>query len=160
MVVAGLDVGTYTDEEDEDYSILLTTHEEDYPGLEVLQSVYVNNRAGIPIALDQFTKLTFESSAKSINRFNKKRYASVTSNTENGVLANDVLKEFIPKLEAYDFPEGFSYKLGGEAESEDDAFGGGFIVVVLFAAFLFLAVLILQFKTFKGTYPTKYRTMN
>jgi len=151
LAIAGLEVGTYTDKRDEDYSILLTSHDMDYPDLDVLKSIYVNNRAGVPIALDQFTSLSFESSAKSIKRFNKKRYASITSNTVNGVLANDVLAAFLPKLDDYKFPQGFYYKLGGEAESEGDAFGGDFIVVVLVSIFLFLAVLILQFKTFKGT---------
>ena len=47
-------------------------------------------------------------------------------------------------------PEGYYYKLSGEAESEGDAFGGGFITVILLTVFLFTAVLILQFKTFKG----------
>jgi multidrug efflux pump subunit AcrB len=151
LAVAGLEVGTYTDEEDEDYSILLTATDADYPGLAVLENVYVNNRMGTPIALDQFASLTFESSAKSIKRFNKNRYATITANTQEGVLANDVLAEFLPELDAYDWPEGYYYQLGGEAASEGEAFGGNFAVVVILSIFLFLAVLILQFKTFKGT---------
>jgi len=151
LAVAGLVVGTYTDKENEDYNILLSATDEEYPKLDALQSVYVNNRNGTPIALDQFTSLNFESSAKSVNRFNKKRYAKITANTDNGVLANDVLDKLLPKLDAYEFPAGYYYKLGGEAESEGDAFGGNFIIVVILSIFLFLAVLILQFKTFKGT---------
>ncbi|MEM9546254.1 MAG: efflux RND transporter permease subunit [Bacteroidota bacterium] len=151
LAISGLEVGTYTDSEDEDYDIVLTTHDEDYPGLEVLESVYINNGAGIPIAMDQFAALSFETSPKSIKRLNKKRFATVTSNTVSGVLANDVLDQLMPQLETYDWPSGFYYRLGGEAESEGDAFGGNFIVVVLLSTFLFLAVLILQFKTFTGT---------
>ena len=151
LAIAGLEVGTYTDSEDEDYNILLTTHDENYPGLDVLDNVYINNKVGTPIAMDQFASLQFETSPKSIKRLNKKRYATVTSNTVNGVLANDVLDQLIPQLDDYAWPDGFYYRLGGEAESEGDAFGGGFIVVVLLSAFLFLAVLILQFKTFTGT---------
>lgn len=62
-----------------------------------------------------------------------------------------MLKEVVPKLNAFTFPEGDYYKLSGEAESEDDAIGGNFIIVILITVFLFIAVLILQFKTFKGT---------
>lgn len=47
-------------------------------------------------------------------------------------------------------PKGYYYKLSGEAESEGDAFGGGFVTVIILTVFLFIAVLILQFKTFKG----------
>jgi|GEM_PF-6468833 len=46
--------------------------------------------------------------------------------------------------------EGYSYKLAGEKESEGDALGGNFISIIILSAFLFVAVLLLQFKTFKG----------
>jgi multidrug efflux pump subunit AcrB len=41
--------------------------------------------------------------------------------------------------------------LAGEAESEKDAFGGGFMTVIIATVFLFIMVLILEFKTFKST---------
>lgn len=47
-------------------------------------------------------------------------------------------------------PQGYYYKLSGEAESEDDTFAGGFMTVVIATMFLFVIVLILQFKTFKS----------
>lgn len=151
LAISGLPVGSFVDEDEDEYTLLLSAHNDDYPTLEVLSSLYVNNIQGTPIALNQFAKMTFESSAKSIYRYNKKRYTTVTSNTKEGVLANDILKDVVPYLDEYDFPEGYYYRLGGEAESEGNAFGGNFVVVVLLAAFLFLAVLILQFKTFTGT---------
>jgi len=67
-------------------------------------------------------------------------------------LANNVLKDIVPKLNAMKLPKGYYYKLSGEAESEGDAFGGGFITVIILTVFLFIAVLILQFKTVQG-YP-------
>jgi hypothetical protein len=42
-------------------------------------------------------------------------------------------------------------ELAGEAESEKDAFGGSFMTVVIATVFLFIMVLILEFKTFKST---------
>jgi multidrug efflux pump subunit AcrB len=74
----------------------------------------------------------------------------ITSSTQKGVLANDVLQAVVPQLEQLSMPEGYYFKLSGEAESEGDAFGGGFLTVIIFTVFLFIAVLILQFKTFKG----------
>lgn len=46
-------------------------------------------------------------------------------------------------------PPGYYYKLSGEAESEGDALGGNFLSVILLSGFLFVGVLLLQFKTFK-----------
>jgi len=151
LAVAGVPVGTYTDADDEDHDILVTTHAKDFPSLDVLENIYVNNRSGVSIAMDQFASLNFETSPKTILRNNRNRYATVTANTADGVLANEILESLLPELDRYEWPEDFYYKLGGEAESEGNAFGGNFLIVVILSIFLFLAVLILQFKTFRGT---------
>jgi len=65
-------------------------------------------------------------------------------------LANTVLEEIVLQLDNLKLPNDYYYKLSGEAESKGDAFGGGFITVILLTIFLFIAVLMLQFKTFKG----------
>ena len=95
-------------------------------------------------------RLELESSPTRISHFNKRRFVQVTAYTRQGVLANDVLAGLVPELDRLNFPEGYGYQLAGEAESEGDAFGGGFATVILLTVFLFVAVLILQFRTFKG----------
>ncbi|MCU0374457.1 MAG: efflux RND transporter permease subunit, partial [Chitinophagaceae bacterium] len=108
------------------------------------------NAAGTPVPLRQFAKVSFESSTNNINHFNKTRFIKITSSTKDGVLANDVLKDIMPALNTLPLPKGYYFKLSGEAESEGDAFGSGFITVIILTIFLFISVLILQFKTFKG----------
>lgn len=120
------------------------------PTLDVFRNLFVNSATGLPVPLDQIARLTFENSPSAINRLNKSRFAKVTAGTSAGVLANNVLKQLIPELNKIKMPAGYYYKLAGEAESEDDAFGGGFMTVVIATIFLFVIVLILQFKTFKG----------
>jgi multidrug efflux pump subunit AcrB len=110
----------------------------------------VNNAVGTAIPLSQIAIIDFETSPTSINHFNKNRFVKITSSTRKGILANDVLKDVVPQLDQLKMPKGYYYKLSGEAESEGDAFGGGFITVIILTVFLFIAVLILQFKTFKG----------
>ncbi len=150
LAIAGLTVGSYTDENSDDYNIVLNAPRDKFATLNTFQNVFVNNVIGTPVALNQVAKLVFESSPAAINHFNKNRYARITASTANGTLANNVLKELIPKLNKIKMPAGYYYKLAGEAESEDDAFGGGFMTVVIATIFLFVIVLILQFKTFKG----------
>ena len=60
-------------------------------------------------------------------------------------------KEFLKKAAQLQLPAGYTFQLAGEAESEKDAFGGGFMTVVIATLFLFIMVLILEFKTFKST---------
>jgi len=150
LAVAGLTTGTYTNEIGDDFDIVVTSPKGKYRELDALENLYVNNAQGTAIPLKQLASIDFETSPTNINHFNKKRFVKVTSSTRKDVLANDVLAGVVPQLDALKMPEGYYYKLSGEAESEDDAFGGGFITVILLTVFLFVAVLILQFKTFKG----------
>jgi multidrug efflux pump subunit AcrB len=39
----------------------------------------------------------------------------------------------------------------GEAETQSEAFGGGFSTVIILTVFLFIIILVLEFKTFKST---------
>jgi len=151
LAIAGYQIGTYSDAESEDYDVVVNVPKGKVTNLSVFDNLYVNNAVGTPIPLSQIASIGFETSPTSINHFNKNRFARVTAFTKKSVLANDVLKDIVPKLKRMNLPNGYSYKLAGEAESEGDAFGGGFLTVILVTAFLFIAILILQFKTFKGT---------
>jgi len=153
LAVAGLEVGTYTDDKGDEFDIVVTSPKkkgERFASLDAFENLFINNAVGTPISLSQMASIGFETSPTSINHFNKNRFIKVNSSTQEGILANDVLKEVVPKLDKLKLPKGYSYKLSGEAESEGDAFGGGFITVIILTVFLFIAVLILQFKTFKG----------
>jgi len=151
LAVAGVEVGNYSDEKGDDYKVVVNAPREKNATLDVFNNLFVNNIAGTPIPLNQMAEITFETSPTSINHFNKNRFAKVTAYTQKNVLANQALKEIVPQLNTLKLPQGYYYKLAGEAESEGDAFGGGFMSVILVTVFLFIAVLILQFKTFKGT---------
>ncbi len=150
LAVAGFTIGNYSNADGDDYKIVVNAPKEKFATLTSLENLFVNNNAGTAIPLSQVASIDFETSPTSINHFNKNRFVKITASTRKGVLANDVLKTVVPQLDDINMPIGYYYKLAGEAESEDDAFGGGFLTVIILTVFLFIAVLILQFKTFKG----------
>ena len=102
-------------------------------------------------SLNQVAQLEFESSPTTIKHLDKKRFVVITAFTSKGVLAEQVTKEFLKKAAQLQLSPGYTLELAGEAESEKDAFGGGFMTVVIATIFLFIMVLILEFKTFKST---------
>ena len=58
--------------------------------------------------------------------------------------------QLIEKLEAFPFPDGYSFVAAGERETQQESFGGmGTIIIV--SSFLLLAILVLEFRTFKST---------
>jgi multidrug efflux pump subunit AcrB len=152
MAVAGLNLGTLTDEaKDEDYDIVINAPKENFATLKTLENLFVNNMAGTPVPLNLIAQLKFETSPVTINHINKKRYAVVTSYVKKGVLAQDVLKQFLEKAENVSLPEGYAFVPAGEAETQAEAFGGGFSTVIILTVFLFITILVLEFKTFKST---------
>lgn len=150
MAVAGLTVGDYIDDRGDSRNVVITLPREKFSNLDAIKNLYVNNVHGTPVLIDQIATIWFEKSPTAINHFNKSRFAKVTSLTKENVLANDILKDIVPQLDQLKMPPGYYYKLSGEAESEGDALGGNFLSVILLSGFLFVGVLLLQFKTFKG----------
>jgi multidrug efflux pump subunit AcrB len=150
LAVAGLNVGDYIDDRGDARNVVITIPREKFSNLDALKNLYVNNMHGAPVKVDQIASIGFETSPTAINHFNKSRFAKVTTLTKDGFYANDVLKDIVPQLDKMKFPKGYYYKLSGEAESEGDALGGNFLSVIILSGFLFVAVLLLQFKNFKG----------
>jgi multidrug efflux pump subunit AcrB len=150
LAVAGLTVGDYIDDRGDSRNVVITLPREKFSNLNAFKNLYVNNIQGVPVLVDQIASISFETSPTAINHFNKSRFAKVTSLTKENIYANDVLKDIVPQLDKLKMPPGYYYKLSGEAESEGDTLGGNFLSVILLSTFLFIAVLLLQFKTFKG----------
>ena len=150
MAVAGLNVGDYIDDRGDARNVVITIPREKFANLDALKNLYVSSIQGMPVQVDQIATIGFETSPTAINHFNKSRFAKVTSLTKDNMLANGILKDVVPELNKLKMPKGYYYKLSGEAESEGDALGGNFMSVIILSTFLFIGVLLLQFKTFKG----------
>lgn len=150
FAVAGLNTGTLTDESGDEYDIVINAPKEQFATLDNLEQIYVNNTGGTPVQLKQVANLEFETSPSTIKHIDKKRFVVITAFTKEGVLAENITRAFTEKAAALQLPPGYEWQLAGEAESEKDAFGGSFMTVVIATVFLFLMVLILEFKTFKS----------
>ncbi|MFC0320458.1 MULTISPECIES: efflux RND transporter permease subunit [Olivibacter] len=152
MALVGIDLATYTNpaSDDDDYRIRLSVPRAAYPDLSVLNNLYVNNVQGVAIPLKQLAEVGFESSPVSINHINKIRTISVNAFVKKGYLNDRVINEVIKKMDSMKLPTGYHYEMGGEVESRQESFGG-FGTVIMVTVFLFIAVLVLEFKTFKST---------
>lgn len=150
LAVAGINVGQFSDENGDDYPIVLTKSKEEHPTLNVLDNLFINNTQGRAIPLKQVANLKLESSPLRINHQDKIRMVSVNANVKKGYLNDNVINDVISKMDKVALPEGYSYAMGGELESRNESFGG-FASVIIVTVFLFIAVLILEFKTFKST---------
>jgi multidrug efflux pump subunit AcrB len=151
LSVAGVNAGKYTNEEGDDYDIVVDAPKDRFATISTFSNIYVNNAAGTPVPLSQVSQLEFESSPGTIKHRNKKRYVVVTAYTGKGYLAQQVTQAFQEKASQIKLPAGYSIELAGEAETQKETFGGGFLTVIIATIFLFIMVLVLEFKTFKST---------
>lgn len=150
LAIAGLDLGTFSDAQGEDYSIHLTTPKKERATLESFNNVFVNTSSGAAVPLDQIASLALETSPLRIDHYNKTRMVAMSSFVEKGYFNDKVIADVMSKMENLKLPDGYSYMMGGEVEASNESFGGlGTIIIV--TVFMFVAVLVLMFKTFKST---------
>ncbi len=150
LAVAGFKLGNFSDDNSNDYDILLTSPKYERASLDIFDNLFVNNNQGFAIPLTQLATLKLESSPLTINHYNKIRTVSVSAFVMKGYLADNVIKSVIGQMDNFNLPQGYSYKMGGEFESRQETFGG-FGTILIITLFLFIAILVLEFKTFKST---------
>jgi preprotein translocase subunit SecF len=150
MAVAGLEMGKLTDENANEYTILVSTPHPVDATLKVLNNLYVNTVSGRSIPLSEVATLKLEASPLSINHINKTRTVSISSYAQKGTLNNNLINAVIKEMEKIKLPSGYSYVMGGELESRNESFQG-FAKIIIVTVFFFIAVLVLEFGTFKST---------
>jgi multidrug efflux pump subunit AcrB len=150
LAIAGLNLGQYSDTEGEDFSVVLTTSKKERATLNSFNNIFVNNQQGAAIPLEQIAELKLETSPLSIDHYNKVRMVSISSFVEKGYLNETVINEVVGKMGSLNLPQGYSFVMGGDVEASQESFGG-LGTVILVTVFMFIAVLILMFKTFKST---------
>lgn len=150
LAVTGLDMGTYYNNDNKyGYSVLLTRLKEGRPNLDAFTNLYVNNAQGNALPLNQIATLKLEASPAIINHQEKKRVVSVQADVQKNFLVSRVLEDVQQKMDKMKLPVGYSYEMGGEIESRNNSFGG-FLSIIVVTIFMFIAILVLLFKTFKS----------
>jgi multidrug efflux pump subunit AcrB len=150
LAIAGLEMGSYTDDGGEEYNIVVSAPKDGPASLSIFDQLYVNSMSGAAIPLKQVADLTLEASPNAINHLNKVRFVTVTAYVQKGFLVNDLIIDTEAKMKDMKLPDGYRYQMAGEVESREESFGG-FGSVILVTVFLFVGILILLFKTFKST---------
>lgn len=150
MAIAGIEMGKFSDDDNNERTILLTTTKGERATLAAFDNLYINNQSGQSILLNQVAHLELQSSPLFIDHLNKTRTVSVSAFVQKGFLADNVINDVIDQMDQTQLPDGYSYTMGGEFESRQESFGG-FNTVIIITVFLFIAVLVLLFKTFKST---------
>ncbi|HEX6041451.1 efflux RND transporter permease subunit, partial [Longimicrobium sp.] len=150
MGIAGLTAGLYRDGSGEEYPIRVRLPQAGMPTVEALDRVYVSALSGATVPLRQVADVRFASTAPRIQHHEQERAVTVTSYVRSGFNTDRVTRAVLAELERMELPAGYRWTAAGEIESRQESFGGvGSAVIV--ATFMILAILVLEFRTFRST---------
>ncbi|MCX5767781.1 MAG: efflux RND transporter permease subunit [Gemmatimonadetes bacterium] len=147
--IAGLSAGRLRDSDGQEYDVTVRLPRGERQTADALAKTYVTSVAGNLVPLSQIASLRFESSPPVIQHYDGERSVTVTAQTRTGFNTDRVTQALLAKLEQWKLPVGYTWRASGEVESRRRSFGG-LGTAILIAIFGILAILVLEFKTFRG----------
>lgn len=151
--LAGLPAGTFRDSDGEDHPILVRLPLEpgEWPALDALERLHVAGVTGNLVPLGQLAQVRLEASPSRITHQDGERSVTVTASVATGYITDNVTRQVLKRLdEELKPPPGYRWEVAGELESRQESFSGVSSAAII-AAFGVLAVLVLEFRTFKST---------
>lgn len=145
----GLVAGRVRDLDGEEYDVTLRLPGPARKGPEVLDRLYAGSVTGAQVPVRQLASLEFETSPPVIQHYDGERSVTVTSQVRTGYNTDRVTRAVLAVVDTLTLPEGYAITAAGEIESRQESFGG-LGAAILIATFGILAILILEFKTFRG----------
>ena len=151
LAIGGIAAGLLRTPDGRDHDVVVRLPNGGRPTLEALDRVWVASATGAQVPLRQLATIRFESSPAVIQHRDGERAVTVTSFVRGGFNTARVTGDVLRRLDAVTLPAGYRIVPAGELESREESFGGmgGAIIV---AVFLILAVLVVEFRTFRTTF--------
>ena len=151
LAIAGIDVGNIKNDEGDEYKLNVSIHQNSQNAIEMFNKINVTSLSGSLVPLRNIAEISLTPSASIIRHFNKERYALVGSFVKQGNNVDEKTTEILQSIEKeIKLPPGYRVIAAGERESREESFGGLGTIIML-TIFGLLAILILEFRTFKST---------
>jgi multidrug efflux pump subunit AcrB len=150
LSVTGLPAGTYKDASGEQYPIVVRTAVGARADLDALAEIRVPSLSGDSLPLSQLSTLEFQRAPTTIQRYGRERSVTINAGVATGYNTAKVTAAVVKRLESFDWPRGYRYVLGGEAQSSAESFGGIGTAAII-ALFGIFAILVLEFGSFRST---------
>lgn len=101
-----------------------------------------------PVPLGEVARAELEWRPAAIHHLDRRRFATVSSQLEDGITYSQVIADVEPRLAALELPDGVSTAIGGEAEESQEA-SGAINRAVPIGAILLLGILLAEFRSFR-----------
>jgi len=148
--VAGLEVGTLRDRAGNEHDLAVRLRGVERGKADAFDRLYVPSVNGQQLPLAQVADLALTASPTSIQHHDRQRAVTVTAYVQNGYNTDRVTRAVLAGLDKVELPTGYRLQAAGEIESRRESFGG-LGAAILVAVFMIFAILVLEFRTFRGT---------
>ncbi len=145
--LVGSGVGSYRDENGDDYDIVIRLNSAATPNIDNLYDLLVMANDGSFVPLKQLISTKLQTVPSQLQHYFLERSVSVTADTRAGYLTSDVTNKITERLEKLQLPAGIRYAVAGEQGSRDSSFTG-LLKALLISLLGIFAVLVLQFRSF------------
>ncbi len=150
LAISGERAATFRDQEGDNYPVTVRLPLNETQPISALDDVYLATRSGDPIPLSQVSNPRLTNVPPEIQRYQLERSVSVTAQVEYGAVPATITDRVLREVEKIEFPEGYTYSIGGESEAIADAFGN-FGPIIATALLLIFAILVAEFRRFRET---------
>jgi len=150
MAVAGITAGKFREDDGDEYSISLMLPRDGKQNLEVFNKIFVSSYTGASVPLNQLADIQFQTSPTTIKHYDKDRFTTLTAFVQSNYNLDKVYDNVLKQMDQMSLPKGVKYVAAGIIESKKESFGG-LGTIILITIFGIMGILILEFKTFKGT---------
>lgn len=150
LAIAGANAGEIRQSNGDAYTISVRGPAGARSSLSALDDFHVIARTGQAVPLTQLTTLELDDNLNSIYRFDRERAVLLTAYTRTGYNTEKISNEVARQIDEMGLPTGYRYKMAGEVKSRQESFAG-FGTAILVTVFGILAILVLEFGSFKST---------
>lgn len=139
-------VATKYSESGHEMDVTLYFLKERHERIKDLQQMEIQSPAGMSIPLEELALLEETEGPVTLLRQNQQPEIHITSDVRDRDLGS-VVSDIETHLDSFDFPEGYGYKIGGQAEDMAKSFKD-LALALIFSIFLVYAVMAVQFENF------------
>jgi multidrug efflux pump subunit AcrB len=148
--VAGFPAATFREPDGDAFDIVLRLPMDGRPTDRLLPDLRFTSRtSGATVPLAQIAEPRFVSGPNRIERYDRERLVTIKSYVREGFVTSRVTAEVRQRLGGLELPRGYRLALGGEAQAAASSLAG-LGTAVLVAMFGILAVLVLEFGSFRS----------
>lgn len=133
-------ISSFFREDGNEYNIKVRYAPEYREDLETIKNILIRTPRGNTIRLRDLGDIKLRESTPAIERKNRQRYLSIGLSTADGYAMSDLVEQSRKILGEIELPEGTSWKLAGQFETQQESFGDLFALMILIVLLVFIVM--------------------